>query len=122
MESEGPRLSVVFTNFSRFHEVQDNIMIPGIESVSKYETVDRFSELIKKFKNEICQKIYHDMGEKQSIKILQPKIDLLLPRESFYAFKIFPNQEDRMIEERKEISRLLSDVSKHGRRYAINFS
>lgn len=64
MESEGPRLSVVFTNFSRFHEVQDNIMIPGIESVSKYEIVDRFSELIKKFKNEICQKIYHDLGEK----------------------------------------------------------
>ena len=54
MESEGPRICVVFTNFSRFQEVQDNIMIPGIESVSKYETVDRFSELIKKFKHEIC--------------------------------------------------------------------
>lgn len=39
-------------------------MIPGIESVSKYETVDRFTELIKKFNHEICQKIYNDIGQK----------------------------------------------------------
>lgn len=42
MESEGPRLSVVFTNFSRYHDIHDGIMIPGIESISRYETVDRF--------------------------------------------------------------------------------
>ena len=59
MESEGPRLSVVFTNFSRFQDIHDGNINPGI---SRDETVVKFKELIEKFKSELCEKIHHDLG------------------------------------------------------------
>ena len=46
-------------------------MIPGIESVAKYENVDHLTELIKKFKLEISSKIHHDLNESDSLKIVQ---------------------------------------------------
>ena len=62
MESEGPRLSVVFTNFSRYHDTHDGNNKPGFQSISRDETVDKFKELIEQFKSELCQKIHNDLG------------------------------------------------------------
>ena len=87
--SEGPRLNIVFTNFSRYHDIPDDIMIPGLESINKYEKVDKFSELINKFKKEIVNKLHRSLENVQTIKVLEHKMELILPSDHFYAFKIF---------------------------------
>lgn len=87
--SEGPRINIMFTNFSRFHDIPDDIMIPGLESINKYEKIDKFSELIQKFKKEIVNKIHKSLQNCQTHKVLEQKMEVILPADHFYAFKIF---------------------------------
>ena len=48
------------------------------------------------------------------------KIDQILPKDHFYAFKIFPGNSDKMKKEKSEIERLIKDASAHGRWYIDN--
>lgn len=109
---------MVFTNFSRFKDDPDDIMISGLESVSKYDNEDRFEVLIQKFKQDLSKKLHKSLN--QSLHSIEDKVDLILDKDNFYAFKIYPNDKD-MQRERQEIKRLLDDAKKHGRRYVSNF-
>lgn len=120
-KNKGPRLGVVFTNFSRFKEDADDIMINGLESVSKYDNEDRFEILIQKFKQDLSKKLFQWLNGSQSQHSIEDKVDLILDKDNFYAFKIFPSEKD-MQREREEIKRLLDDAKKHGRRYVSNFN
>jgi hypothetical protein len=44
-----------------------------------------------------------------------------LPYGNFYSFKIFPHQDDKNKEERKELLRLIKDAQKHGKWFIGNF-
>lgn len=65
-------------------------MIPGLESVSKYNDDNRFDILVKKFKQDLSKKIHQTLKGTQSIELLEQKVDMILGPENFYAFKIFP--------------------------------
>jgi len=50
----GPRISILFTNFSRYEGRSDSCGIPGINPVNRYDPDDIFEKLIEKFKNELA--------------------------------------------------------------------
>lgn len=60
-EMGGPRLSILFTNFSRYEVRSDNCGIPGLDAVSKYDRVNVFDQLIEKFKKELALKVFKDL-------------------------------------------------------------
>ena len=51
-----------------------------------FETGD---ELVIKFKKELSVILHRDLTGAQSLENVEMKIDLVLPEENFYAFKIF---------------------------------
>jgi hypothetical protein len=99
----GPRLNVLFSKLSRFYDEPDNIMIEGLESECKYDKTNHFDELVKKFKSELAKKLHKDIHEAESLEKLEFKVDLILPKDHFYAFRIFPGMEKRMLKEKTEI-------------------
>lgn len=110
VKNGGPRLNILFTKLSRFHDDPDDIMIDGLECQNKYEMVNKFEELVQKFKTELAKKIHSDTYEKESLEKIEVKVDLILPNDHFYAFKIFPHMEERMDLEKSEIERLIRDA------------
>jgi hypothetical protein len=118
----GPRLNVLFSKLSRFYDEPDNIMIEGLESECQYDVKNHFDELVKKFKSELAKKIHKDIHEAESLEKLEFKIDLILPKDHFYAFRIYPDMEKRMLQEKTEIKRLIEDAKGHGRWFIENFN
>jgi len=102
----GPRINILFTNFSRFEVKTDDIGIPGLQSVNKYVKVDEFDLLIKKFKTELASKIFKDLKDTETIQSIENKLDIILPKSNFYAFKVSDIEEKRNAEQ-CEIERLL---------------
>ena len=47
----GPRLNILFSKLSRFHDEPDDIMIEGLESECKFDVTNHFDELVKRFKS-----------------------------------------------------------------------
>ena len=69
-----------------------------------------FDERIDYFKTQLAQKLYDDMSGKQTLNEIKNKVHKILPYENFYTFKIFPNENDKNAEERKELLRLITDA------------
>jgi hypothetical protein len=53
--------------------------------------------------------------------MIEFKIDQILPKDHFYAFKIYPGNLEKMAWEKSEIKRLIEDAHAHGRWYIENF-
>lgn len=83
----------MFTKISKNFEDPDDIGIEGLEPNNKYDDVDLFKELVAKFKKELSVIIHKDLDGKQSLEIVELKVDLILPDDHFYAFKIFKEKE-----------------------------
>lgn len=116
----GPRLNVFFSKLSKFIHEEDDIMIDGLHSESKFNDINPFDELVKKFKMELAKKIHDDIGQTETLEMTEFKIDLILPKDHFYGFKIFPGNPEKMIKEKTEIVRLINDAKEHGRWYIDN--
>ena len=96
-------------------------MIEGLHAENKYHDVNPFDELVKKFKMELAKKIHEDIHQTESLEMTEFKIDLILPKENFYGFKIFPGNSEKMVKEKTEIERLINDAKAHGRWHIDNF-
>ena len=121
IENGGPRLNVFFSKLSRFNHEEDNIMIPGIEAENQYSQINPFDELVKKFKKQLSEEIFSNIYHVESLEMIEFKIDQILPKDHFYAFKIFPGNPEKMVKEKSEIQRLIADAHAHGRWYIENF-
>lgn len=65
----GPRINIIFTNVSKYFEVEDDEMTPGHEAVAKDKgsPADHFKDLIDSFRKDLAQRIYADLGRKQPL-------------------------------------------------------
>lgn len=122
LENVGPRICLVFTDFSIYNEEAGDI---GIEGAMPEDADDiksnKLSEIIDKLKTELVAKIYHEMGKVESKAQIEQKVDAILPDENFYAFKVFAHNVKRTEVERRQIVKLVSDCRKHGRRIVENY-
>ena len=117
----GPRLNLVFTKESKFVQEEDNIMIPGLKPKGKYKKVNHLDALINQFKKTLSQRMNDDIYAREELAKTVYNIDKILPKDHFYAFKIFPGMDEAMVKEKSEIQRLIKDTKSHGNWYIQNF-
>mmetsp|Transcript_15319 Transcript_15319/g.23583 ORF Transcript_15319/g.23583 Transcript_15319/m.23583 type:complete len:158 (-) Transcript_15319:806-1279(-) len=72
---KGPRLNVVFTNYSRFNHGDESIMIPGAKQKEIKQSALEFEHLIAKFKKELVQQLIFDLHEAVTEEEIAKKVD-----------------------------------------------
>lgn len=117
----GPRIVIIFTNQSRNYSEDDDIGVEGIPIDLAQDPITLLKMNARKLKKIIVDQIWQDQDKEQLRVQIESKIETILPFENFYCYKIFPGDKEKLIQEKMELERVITDSKLHGNYYISNF-